>query len=242
MGMFAVLSLPKNAAQLRRTGILQELQHVRGQLNALTPQANAATAAHDQLREQVETLQAVISEADDSVFGDFCRRIGVGSIRDYEERQLKVAQEVSEARHRFDTQIARLTTQYVFHLNARFFRLNRHRVKFEEEQLRTTQARLDDLDNVIRTEDEALVRHEQTKQQIEAEIRDAEASIEESKDDLTKANEDLESRTTEVEQAKKAFNKASKAVDQVLKDIATKVCEWPLTYFINTLTVPRLER
>lgn len=200
------------------------MQHVRGQLNALTPQLNAAAAAHDQLREQVETLQAVIGEADDSVFGDFCRRIGVGNIRDYEERQLKVAQAVSEARHRFDTQIARLTTQYVFHLDARFFfRLNSHRIKFEEEQLRTTQARLDDLDNVIRTEDEALVRHEQTKQQIEAEIQDAEASIEEFKEDLAKANEDLESRTTGVEQAKKAFNKASKAVDQVLKDIATKV-------------------
>jgi structural maintenance of chromosome 1 len=230
--VFAALSLPQNAAQLRRTGVLQELQHVRGQLNALAPQVNAAAAVHDQLREQVETLQAVISEADDSVFGDFCRRIGVGSIRDYEERQLKVAQAVNEARHRFDTQIARLTTQCVFHLNARvFFRLNRHRVKFEEEQLRTTQARLDDLDNVIRTEGEALVRHEQTKQQIEAEIRDAEASIEESKEDLAKANEDLESRTTEVERAKKGFNKASKAVDQVLKDIATKVCEMTVDAF-----------
>ena len=98
-------------------------------------------------------------------------------------------------------------------------------MKFEEEQLRTTQARLTDLDNVIRTEDEALVRHEQTKLQIEAEIGDAEASIEELKEDLAKANEDLENRTTEVEQAKKAFNKATKAVDQVLKDIATKVCE-----------------
>jgi len=116
--MFVVLILPQNAARLRRTGILQELEHVRAQLNGLAPQVNTAAATHDQLHEQVETLQAVISEADDSVFGDFCRRIGVGSIRDYEERQLKVAQVISEARHRFDTQIARLTTQYVLRLMA----------------------------------------------------------------------------------------------------------------------------
>lgn len=114
--MFVFLSLSQNAARLRKTGIFQQLQHVRDQLNVLAPQVNAATTSHDQLREQVETLQAVISEADDSVFADFCRRIGVSSIRDYEERQLKVAQTVSEARHRFDTQIARLTTQCVFHL------------------------------------------------------------------------------------------------------------------------------
>lgn len=112
---------PQNAAQLRKGGILRELDHVRGQLDALAPQVNTAAAVHEQLRDQVETLQAVISEADDSVFGDFCRKIGVGNIRDYEERQLKVAQAVNEARHRFDTQIARLTTQYVFRLNVLLF-------------------------------------------------------------------------------------------------------------------------
>lgn len=117
--MFTVLSLPQNAARLRRTGILQQMEHVRDQLNVLSPQVNAAVVSHGELHEKVEALQAVISEADDSVFGDFCRRIGVGSIRDYEERQLKVAQAVTEARHRFDTQIARLTTQYVFRLDAR---------------------------------------------------------------------------------------------------------------------------
>lgn len=116
----SILSSLQNAARLRRTGIREELQHVSNQLNTLTPQIDAATASHNQLREQVETLQAVIGEADDSVFSDFCRRIGVDSIRDYEERQLKVAQAVNEARHRFDTQIARLTTQYVFHLTIRF--------------------------------------------------------------------------------------------------------------------------
>lgn len=98
-------------------------------------------------------------------------------------------------------------------------------MKFEEEQLRATQARLDDLDNAIQTEGTTLVRHEQTKQQIEAEILDAEASITQLKEDLAKANEDLENRTTQVEQAKKVFNKAAKAVDQVLKGIATKARE-----------------
>lgn len=100
-----------------------------------------------------------------------------------------------------------------------------HRVKFEDEQLRATEARLDDLNNIIQTEDKTLVRHEQTKEQIEAEIRDAETSIEELKEDLAKANEGLENRTTQVEQAKKVFNKATRAVDQVLKDIATKARE-----------------
>lgn len=99
-----------------------------------------------------------------------------------------------------------------------------------------------DLDNIIRTEDEALLRHEQTKQQTEAEIRDAEASIEELKEDLAKANEDLETHTTRVEQAKKAFNKAAKAVDQVLKDIAAKVCGMDVGAFHRWAHVPHSEQ
>ena len=91
--------------------------------------------------------------------------------------------------------------------------------------------RLADLEGVIQGEDEALVRHERTKQQIEVEIQDAEASVEELKEDLTKANEDLENHTSKVDQAKRAFNKAAKAVDQVLKDIATKACEIPVGVF-----------
>jgi structural maintenance of chromosome 1 len=115
-----ILNLLQNAARLRRTGIRQQQQHVNDQLDSLTPQVNSAFASHDQLRDQVETLQAVISEADDSVFRDFCRKIRVNSIRDYEERQLRVAQAANEARHRFDTQIARLTTQCVSHFTIRF--------------------------------------------------------------------------------------------------------------------------
>ena len=45
------------------------------------------------------------------MFAQFCRKIKVSNIREYEERQLKLAQEESEARLRFDNQIARLTHQ-----------------------------------------------------------------------------------------------------------------------------------
>jgi structural maintenance of chromosome 1 len=53
-----------------------------------------------------------MDEAEDQIYGAFCRDIGVANIRDYEARQLKVAQEESEARSRFETQIARLTHLY----------------------------------------------------------------------------------------------------------------------------------
>ena len=56
-------------------------------------------------------LSAVIDVAEDHVFDAFCRKIKVDNIRDYEGRQLKIAQEEGDARLRFSTQIARLTHQ-----------------------------------------------------------------------------------------------------------------------------------
>ena len=66
------------------------------------------------LQGQIATLSATVNEAEDEVFAEFCGKIGVENIREYEEQQLKVAQEESQARLRFDTQIARLTNQYVY--------------------------------------------------------------------------------------------------------------------------------
>lgn len=68
-----------------------------------------ASTALDAVREQLATLQAVVDEADDGVFEDFCRKIRVKNIREYEERQLKALQEGSEARTRFNANIQKLT-------------------------------------------------------------------------------------------------------------------------------------
>jgi structural maintenance of chromosome 1 len=71
-------------------------------------------SSHNQLRKKIEELSSVINAAEDKIFANFCRKIQVKHIREYEERQLKASQDESEARLRFDTQIARLTHQYVY--------------------------------------------------------------------------------------------------------------------------------
>ena len=77
---------------------------------ALTPNIQAEIA-HTTLTSQIAALRAVIDEAEDGIFTPFCAKIGVKDIREYEERQLKAAEEESQARLRYDQQIARLTHQ-----------------------------------------------------------------------------------------------------------------------------------
>lgn len=70
-----------------------------------------AQSTHGTLEERIAALRSIIDEAESDVFADFCAEIGVENIREFEERQLKLAEEESAARLQFDTQIARLTHQ-----------------------------------------------------------------------------------------------------------------------------------
>ena len=70
-----------------------------------------ARAVYDDLVEKLQRAQSVVYSAEDEVFADFCASIGVEDIREYESRQLKVANEELAVRRRFELQIARLKHQ-----------------------------------------------------------------------------------------------------------------------------------
>jgi hypothetical protein len=70
-----------------------------------------AQTAFNSLTTKMNELASTINTAEDGIFANFCQEINVSNIREYEERQLKVAQEESESRLHYDTQIARFTNQ-----------------------------------------------------------------------------------------------------------------------------------
>lgn len=156
---------------------------------------------------------------------EFCEEIGVENIREYESRQLKVAQEESNVRLRFETQIARLTHQFV-HISEYMYcslTLTHSRSQFEEQQLQTLQERLAALDKAMATEEKAVKKLEAEKQAIEEELGEGEEIISQYQEELKEENEVLAERTSELEAVKKNTSKASKVLDQTLKDIASKV-------------------
>jgi structural maintenance of chromosome 1 len=86
---------------------------VEKEIADLKPKRNEASNTLETLREHIESLREIVDTADDKVYRDFCRKIKVKNIRQYEEQQLKALQEGSEARTKFNTQISRLTHQSV---------------------------------------------------------------------------------------------------------------------------------
>ena len=133
------LYLLQSACRLRLSGFRDELKHVDNELKRLEPELRRVRipvqgshvpasdtmgmqpqSAYDSLKEQINALQSVIHDAEDVIFASFCERIGVDNIREYEERQLKAAQEESVARLQYETQIARLTHLWVSFLHVSY--------------------------------------------------------------------------------------------------------------------------
>ncbi|RDB26948.1 Structural maintenance of chromosomes protein 1 [Hypsizygus marmoreus] len=194
-----------SACKLRITGLKDELKHLDREIKKNTPELKKVQITHRNLLEQIAELSATVNAAEDGIFKAFCRKIKVANIREYEERQMKVAQEESKARLQYETQISRLT----------------HQSEFEAEGLKTARDRLANLETVIKTEQANLARMESQKVVAQEEIASFEKAIADIREELSEIQETLDEKTKAVEAAKKTTSKSAKVLDLALKEIAT---------------------
>ncbi|KAL9710106.1 Structural maintenance of chromosomes protein 1 [Leucoagaricus gongylophorus] len=191
------------ACELHFNGIKEELRHLEHDRKLNTPELEKAQTQFSTVQARISELAAVVHEAEDDVFDMFCQRIAVENIRVYEERQMKVAQEESQARLRFDTQIARLT----------------HQLAFESETLTSTRERLRRLENTIQTENANVENLNAQKQVMQEKLAETERTIDELREGMNELQETLDQETKVVEQMKKVSVKAAKVLDAALKEI-----------------------
>lgn len=60
---------------------------------------------------EVAELESQINEIVDRIYKDFSASVGVANIREYEENQLRAAQEIAERRMALNSQISKLKNQ-----------------------------------------------------------------------------------------------------------------------------------
>lgn len=192
------------ACKLRISGLKSEVKHLDQELKKNAPELKKAQKNHATLLDQIGELASTVNAAEDGVFEAFCRKINVSTIREYEERQMKVAQEESRARLQYETQISRLT----------------HQSEFEAEGLKTARERLVNLDTALASEGATLERCELQKVGVHKEITALEEAIAGLREELGEIQETLDEKNKALEQVKKTTLKASKVLDLALKEIA----------------------
>ncbi|CAG8779525.1 4083_t:CDS:10, partial [Gigaspora margarita] len=186
--------------------INDELAVISNEATQLSPILEESQNELVALDTQVNQCENNINEKEDTVFREFCRRIGVSNIRDYEQRQLKMAQEIAEKRLKFTTQKSKLQNQ----------------LKFETEQKAETEDRLNRLESAISDETDRLSQLEDEKKQLLEEKRRISDEISEEQRVLSEIKNEYNVKTATVTSSKRLLAQISKEIDKLMKEIVNK--------------------
>merc|ERR1712106_273352 len=89
----------------------KELDRMRADLEKVAPAVRDVENTMRKREKQIETTKDKMNTVEDRVFSEFCKKIGVKNIRQYEERELKSQQERAKKKLEYDNQINRISTQ-----------------------------------------------------------------------------------------------------------------------------------
>ena len=195
-----------NGTSTRLTGIQDEIKNIDKQLKEIRPKLRASQGELEKLRERMSSLEIVVNREEDRVFAQFCQRIGVANIREYEERQVKLMQQQSDARLQFDSQLARLT----------------HQANFDKQQIQSTRDRLDTLKKTVAKEQQRIRELKAAKRGKQDEIDGILEEIKELEERLGELNEEYNGKKAILEEARAELNRISRGLDGIIKEIASR--------------------
>ncbi|CDZ96284.1 cohesin complex subunit psm1 [Phaffia rhodozyma] len=194
-----------SAINLRLTGLQDELRHAETESSELSTSLDEKRSSLSVIEVEILGLLQTVNASEDEVFDEFCARIEVADIREYEEVQLRVAQAQSEARVKYEAQINRL----------------RRQSEFEAEQLELTQTRLRSLTRSAATERASLTQFEADRDELTRSIDEHKQEIQDLLTGLKTLQDQLDDRTQKFDDIKRTASKATKTLDKAIKEIGT---------------------
>jgi len=88
-----------------------ELDIVSKQIKALSPALQQIGEEVQAATEEYERYQKEIADAEDLIFADFCRKIGLANIREYEKRESSLNEQYNTQKLAYEKQIALIQAQ-----------------------------------------------------------------------------------------------------------------------------------
>lgn len=196
-----------SGCQVRLKGVQDQLKTLRKKVSELDKTVSKLEDELAQLDEQAAAHRDVIEREEDAIFSTFCARIGVRDIREYEEKQLRTAQEGNAETLKFETHVARLQNQ----------------IRFQTEQVDETQRRLDSLEATAQKQRVSLEQLDEELEAQRAEIERLEQEVKDLRLALERVQETLAEKQGELEAVRKEGGKAGRVLDKALKEIASCV-------------------
>ena len=149
-----------------------------------------------QLRSQMSDIEHTIHAADDDIFTEFCERIGVANVREYEANQLHISQALNVATQQYQRQLARIA----------------HQRTFAEQQVKNTADRLAFIQASMEKERQRIPR-------LEEELQNCENSIKKYREIKARIQASFEAMQEEHDEKTETVNERRKALFHVMRDV-----------------------
>ena len=162
---------------------------------------------YNALKQQLDDATGIVNSAEDEVFESFCERIGIENIREYEDREGRVAAAESEARVKFETQIAKLNNL----------------LRFEQDQLNTSSTRLERLQSKLDRDRQTLAGLESERSELQQTVDEIKKTISTNNSLLNELRENEQSIAENVDAARRKSHTAERRYDGALKEISNSV-------------------
>uniref|UniRef100_A0A8R1DV70 Structural maintenance of chromosomes protein 1 n=1 Tax=Caenorhabditis japonica TaxID=281687 RepID=A0A8R1DV70_CAEJA len=104
----------KNLREMQLDRLQNELEGMIAELNMLPPKIANCEEKVQKSETVVKTLESQSNEVADRIFEEFCRRVGIESIRDYENREMRIKQEMEDKLRSYDDDIQKLAYEIDF--------------------------------------------------------------------------------------------------------------------------------
>jgi len=150
------------------------------------------------LDKELATLKQQLDVAEDAIFAAFSASLGISSVRDFEERQLRVAQQEAEEAAELSGQRDKLEA----------------RLRLEEQKHKEVPASIKKLQAQVSTDAAALELKAASREKVEASVSSLREMASKLEEEVQAVKSERETRTADSKQAKKALRVAAEELDK----------------------------
>ncbi|KAK7855539.1 structural maintenance of chromosomes protein 1 [Quercus suber] len=196
--------IEKRSIEDKLENLRQEKKNIEQEINRINPELQKLNNDVDRRRIEINRREKKINEIVDRIYKEFSKSVGVANIREYEENQLKAAQDMAEERLSLSSQLSKLKYQ------------------LEYEQNRDMESRIMELESSISALKTDLVQIKVGEDKAKSTAEEANAEIIRYKGEVKDWKTKLEECEKEMQEWKNQTSKATTSISKINRQISSK--------------------
>ncbi|XP_039020328.1 structural maintenance of chromosomes protein 1-like [Hibiscus syriacus] len=203
--------IEKKSIEDKLKSLKQEKKNIKDRIGHITPEVQKLKDVTDKRNKDITKLEKRINEIVDRLFKSFSQSVGVANIREYEENQLKAAQNMAEERLSLSNQLAKLKYQLEYERK----RDVESRIKKLESSISFLE---NDLKQVHKKEAEVKLATEKASEDVnrwKEEVKEWKSKSEECEKEIQKWKKQASEATTSISKLNRQINSKETQIDQL---------------------------